>query len=250
MTPNPILKVLSTLGSHRVRYLLIGGQACVFYGGAEFSRDTDIAVLAEPDNLGRLSSALEELQAECIAVPPFAREHLVRGHAIHFRCHHPEAHAMRIDVMSVMRGVAPFDQLWQRRTTIDVRAGTQVEIVSLPDLVQMKKTQRDKDWPMLRRLVEANYVENRGDPTPEQVLFWLHESRTPAMLYELAERYPEEFASAIERRPLLANAQAADEAALAEQLEAEQRQQREADRSYWTPLRAELEELRGKRRGT
>ena len=47
MTPNPILKVLSTLGSHRVRYLLIGGQACVFYGGAEFSRDTDIAVLAE-----------------------------------------------------------------------------------------------------------------------------------------------------------------------------------------------------------
>jgi hypothetical protein len=49
LTPNPILKVLSTLGSHRARYLLIGGQACVSYGGAEFSRDTDIAVLAEAD---------------------------------------------------------------------------------------------------------------------------------------------------------------------------------------------------------
>ena len=48
LTPNPILKVLSTLGSHRVRYLLIGGQACVLYGAAEFSRDTGVAVLAEP----------------------------------------------------------------------------------------------------------------------------------------------------------------------------------------------------------
>ena len=55
MTPNPILRVLSILGSHRVRYLLMGGQACVLYGAAEFSRDTDIAVLAEPDNLDRLS---------------------------------------------------------------------------------------------------------------------------------------------------------------------------------------------------
>ena len=27
--------------AHRVRALLMGGQACVFYGAAEFSRDTD-----------------------------------------------------------------------------------------------------------------------------------------------------------------------------------------------------------------
>jgi hypothetical protein len=33
--------------THRVRALLMGGQACVFYGAAEFSRDTDFAVLAE-----------------------------------------------------------------------------------------------------------------------------------------------------------------------------------------------------------
>jgi len=33
--------------AHRVRALLMGGQACVFYGAAEFSRDIDFAVLAE-----------------------------------------------------------------------------------------------------------------------------------------------------------------------------------------------------------
>ena len=41
--PNPIRKVLSSMRAHRVRALLMGGQACVFYGAAEFSRDTDLA---------------------------------------------------------------------------------------------------------------------------------------------------------------------------------------------------------------
>ena len=71
MIPNPIHKVLSTLSSHEVRHLLMGGQACVFYGAAEFSRDCDIVIVADDENLTRLQSALEELQAECIAVPPF-----------------------------------------------------------------------------------------------------------------------------------------------------------------------------------
>ena len=43
---NPILKVLSSIREHRVQALLMGGQACVFYGAAQFSRDTDLAILA------------------------------------------------------------------------------------------------------------------------------------------------------------------------------------------------------------
>jgi hypothetical protein len=30
------------MAAHQVRALLMGGQACVFYGAAEFSRDTDL----------------------------------------------------------------------------------------------------------------------------------------------------------------------------------------------------------------
>ena len=40
--------------THHVRALLMGGQACVFYGAAEFSRDTDFAILADAANLARL----------------------------------------------------------------------------------------------------------------------------------------------------------------------------------------------------
>ncbi len=46
----------------------MGGQACVFYGAAEFSSDTDLAILADTPNLSRLRAALSDLQAEVSAV--------------------------------------------------------------------------------------------------------------------------------------------------------------------------------------
>ncbi len=76
MALNPILKVLSTLSTHHVQHLLMGGQACVLYGAAEFSRDTDIALMTEAENLRRLSSALDPLDARRIAVPPSSPEYL------------------------------------------------------------------------------------------------------------------------------------------------------------------------------
>ena len=60
MNPNPIQVVLSSMRKHGVRCLLMGGQACVFYGAAEFSRDVDFAILAEPENLTKLQKALDE----------------------------------------------------------------------------------------------------------------------------------------------------------------------------------------------
>lgn len=123
---------------------------------APHHRDTDLAILANSVNLAKLKNALEDLQATVIAVPPFEAKYLRKGHAVHFRCHHPEALGMRIDVMTKMRGVDSFLKLWARRTTLAV-ADDKVELMSLPDLVQAKKTQSDKDWPMLRRLIEVNY---------------------------------------------------------------------------------------------
>ena len=87
---------------------MMGGQACVLYGAAEFSRDVDFAIFADAENLDRLRLALDELQASVIAVPPFEAKYLEMGLAVHFRCQHPEASKLRIDVMSKMRNVDPF----------------------------------------------------------------------------------------------------------------------------------------------
>ena len=230
--------------AHRVRALLMGGQACVFYGAAEFSRDSDFAILADAANLARLRKALAELQAAPIAVPPFAVNFLRRGHVIHFRCQHPEALRMRLDVMSKMRGVDGFAKLWRRRTTIELPDGTKCDLLALPDLVQAKKTQRDKDWPVIRRLVEAHYFENQKRPKPVQIRFWFQELRTPELLVELVRRYPGIGQRLAKERPLLALVQAEEAMALEQALLEEEFAERQRDKEYWLPLRQELERLR------
>src|SRR5438067_908331 len=53
---------------------IASGRACAFYGVAEFTRDTDFAILAETANLARCRSHRRSA-----------------GPRIHFRCLHPEA---------------------------------------------------------------------------------------------------------------------------------------------------------------
>ena len=40
----------------------MGGQACVFYGAAQFSKDIDFLILAEEENFEGLHAALGELR--------------------------------------------------------------------------------------------------------------------------------------------------------------------------------------------
>jgi hypothetical protein len=222
----------------------MGGQACVFYGAAEFSRDVDFAIVADAANLARLRQALAELQAEPIAIPPFEAKFLRRGHALHFRCRHPDALGMRVDVMSKMRGVDLFEKLWRRRTVIELPDGTKCNLLSLPDLVQAKKTQRDKDWPMIRRLVEAHYYQNRDRATVAQIRFWLQELRTPELLMDVARSNRALCRRLTAVRPLLAKAAGRDTVALERALNEEEAIERERDKVYWAPLRQELEACR------
>jgi hypothetical protein len=244
LIPNPIRTVLSSIEARRVRALLMGGQACILYGAAEFSRGTDLAVLASSANLTRLREALADLRAEVIAVPPFDARYLRRGHAVHFRCQHPAAQGMRVDVMTRMRGVDSFSRLWARRNSFELADGTRCEVMSLPDLVQAKKTQRDKDWPMLRRLLEADYFSQSSTPNARQVRFWLRELRTPELLLEAAERWPAACARLKASRPLLRLARPGQQSRLIAALAAEERRERQADARYWAPLKSELEALR------
>ncbi|MFL6198516.1 MAG: hypothetical protein ACJ76J_05045 [Thermoanaerobaculia bacterium] len=245
MIPSPIRKALSTIRRHQVAHLLMGGQACVLYGAAEFSRDLDLALLPDPANLDRLAAALAELDAEVIAIPPFALKHLAEGLAVHFRCKNPEVAGLRIDVMAHMRGVAPFPELWARRTTL-VFEEEDLEVMSLPDLVAAKKTQRDKDWPMIRRLVDVNYLGHRNDPTEERILFWLRELRTPELLVEVAQAHAALAKEVSGERPLLklATAENLESGQLGRALRDEEETERRLDAEYWRPLREQIERLR------
>ncbi len=223
----------------------MGGQACVLYGAAEFSRDLDLALLPDPANLEHLGAALAELGAVVIAVPPMALKHLSEGLAVHFRCSQPEVAGLRIDVMTHMRGVAPFPELWARRTTLAFE-DEELDVMALPDLVAAKKTQRDKDWPMIRRLVDVNYLNHQDEPTPERIRFWLRELRSPELLVEAARAHADAAEELAGERPLLrlASPERVEDGSLGRALRDEEDAERRLDQEYWKPLREQIERLR------
>ena len=247
MTLSPIPKVLSTFLKHNVKALLIGGQACILYGGAEFSRDIDITIMISSENIGNLEKVLYELNAERIFYPSLSEEVLKSGHACHFRCTKEDIKGLRIDVMGRMRDVDPFPELWNRRKEIQLSGIGPVQVIGLADLVKTKKTQRDKDWPMIRRLVEADIYKARDNPDNSKILFWLAECRTPELLISLAEKYPDMAMEISKERALISSALSGNREEIQRLLRDEEDREREADREYWEPLKKQLEEWRLKK---
>ncbi len=74
-------------------------------------------------------------------------------------------------------------RLWERRTTVHDSDGFAFELLGIEDLVMAKKTQRDKDWPMIRRLVDAHYDEFQRSPM------------TTAFGFGCVNREPQKFSS-------------------------------------------------------
>lgn len=99
MIETRLQRVFNILLEHEVRYLLMGGQACVIYGAVEFSKDIDFVILADPPNLARVQTAMAALEAEIIAVPPFDPALLDLGLAVHFRCQAEGVAGLRVDLV-------------------------------------------------------------------------------------------------------------------------------------------------------
>lgn len=230
---------------------MMGGQACVLYGGAEFSKDLNLVILVSEQNFAAFSLFLDEVKAEIVAVPKELSSKLLnKGHAIHFRCQSEIAAGLRIDIMSKMRGVDDFEALWSRRTTVTLPLNKdqsfELQVIGLQDLVKAKKTQRDKDWPMIRRLIEANYLTFREKPEENSIKFWFEELRTPQLLIELTKLYKDQAQIYKSKRPAISAALMMDDELIKKELLIEELQERELDRIYWDPLKKELSELRRK----
>ncbi|MEW6686623.1 MAG: hypothetical protein AB1393_10530 [Candidatus Edwardsbacteria bacterium] len=246
MTLSPILKVLFTFQKFKVKSLLIGGQACIIYGAAEFSRDSDFLIFCDLENLAKLKKALNTLKARNIYLPPLEKEFLEKGHACHFRCYAKSLENLRIDIISKLRGCEDFEKLWERRVTIRFANKKHIEVIGLEDLAQSKKTQRDKDWLMLSRLVQNDMALTRN-PSKEKVKWWLCECRDSNKLTELANENQDLAKECTAKRPLLKTALKKDINRLEKLLRYEEELERTKDRKYWQPLIKELEILRRKR---
>ena len=187
----------------------MGGQACIIYGAAEFSRDTDIAILAEPDNLRRLQTALSALEARVTAVPPFEPEYLARGHAVHFEC-----------------GLEDLVNCKKTRRHQDWPMVRRLVEPHYPDPELEPTPERFRFW--LRELRTPALLAEcvvRAQAAPSEIA---------AVLAELSAR----------RKATAVALQGGSEQEIGSALADEETRERAADEAYWRPRIQELERLR------
>jgi hypothetical protein len=140
MTQSGPETILTTLGRQGVEFVVIGGLAAVAHGSRRMTRDIDIVVKPDNDNLERLRLALDELGARQLLVggtdAPILESDMAfvaLGATLHTR-----SPAGRLDVVGAPVGAAPYEQLVAR--SIVARIGdVKTRISGLDDLIAMKR---------------------------------------------------------------------------------------------------------------
>lgn len=152
----------------RVDYLLISGQASILYGAATFSEDVDIWLRPTLPNARRLLRALASQRARVYKLtPPLTFRNMRFGHGFHFTL--PRGtDTLFLDVMATPPRVGPFGEARRKATLMRGPFGA-VPVVSVPDLVELKKTQRFVDYDVISNLVAR--VARTGD-VPKPILRW------------------------------------------------------------------------------
>jgi hypothetical protein len=142
-------------------YLLISGQASILYGAATFSEDIDIWVRPSPQNLARMLRALASCRARFYKLTPPVTVRFARaGHGFHFAV--PGRIPTYLDVMGRPPRVGSFDAAARRARWVSTAWG-RLPVVSIEDLVALKKTRRLADYDVITNLVQARL---REEPRP------------------------------------------------------------------------------------
>ena len=137
--------ILQTLVGHQVRFVVIGGLAGRLWGSPTVTNDLDICYARDPANLEALATALLALDARLRGVSeevPFLIDARTLRAGDHFTL---ATRAGNLDLLGNPAGSGGYEVLARtaRRMTL---AGHEVQVASLRDLIQMKRTAaRPKD---------------------------------------------------------------------------------------------------------
>jgi hypothetical protein len=164
------------LEEHEVRWLLISGQATILYGAATFSEDVDLWVLPTEPNFERFKDALRESQARYYKLTPaLTVANAAERHGFHFVLPSPEdGLEIFLDVMGFPPRVGSFEQALAASRDIETRWGV-LHTVGIKELVELKKTQRPRDYPIISRLA-LTWLDERAANYSAEDLTWVLEN--------------------------------------------------------------------------
>lgn len=212
-----------------VEYLLISGQASILYGAATFSEDVDLWIRPTEGNARRVLRALTRCSS-CVhkLTPPMTLRNMRRGHGFHFLLRDAGI-PVYLDIMARPPRVGPFATAAKRALRMKSDWGV-LPVVSIPDLIALKKTRRHADYDVISNLVALRVA---GDSSPSrEVLSWAARNT-----YRPEDR----------ARYLRALGRKASVPALRRRIGAEIQRLQAKDASYWRAIVSDLRALR--RRG-
>jgi predicted nucleotidyltransferase len=154
-------KILDDLNRAGVRYVLIGGIALIRHGVVRATRDVDVVLAPELENLDHLRSLIAEWPATRPDGSALADDAVAPGRTIHLSTPHGE-----LDLLAELPPPLSFAELSARAETRRVD-GVQAPICSLADLVALKRIAgRERDLVDLHDLEAAHgeLPDSRTDP--------------------------------------------------------------------------------------
>lgn len=144
-------KILDDLNRAGVRYVLIGGIALIRHGVVRATRDVDVVLAPELENLEHLRSLIAEWPATRPDGSALPDDAVVPGRTIHLSTPHGE-----LDLLAELPPPLSFAELFARAETRRVD-GVQAPICSLADLVALKRIAgRERDLVDLHDLEAAH----------------------------------------------------------------------------------------------
>lgn len=152
-----------------VEYLLISGQASVLYGAAMFSEDIDLWVNPNRSNLTALVRSLAFCRARVYKLtPPLEVRYFRRGHGFHFTLPSRQG-PIYLDIMGRPPRVGSFFAALRRAQVMKTEWGM-LPVVSIGDLIALKKTRRLYDYEVISNLVQIRLAHT--DRPSNAVLAW------------------------------------------------------------------------------
>jgi hypothetical protein len=250
-----IANFFQSLDRNQVEYLLISGQATVLYGAATFSEDIDLWINPAEKNRDRFLLALHECQGRYYKLtPPLSIGHLQRGHGFHFILPGGGSDEVFLDVMGNPPRAGSFADSLATACWMETGWG-KVHTIGIKPLVELKKTQRLEDYPIISKLALAWFDQPQRGKTGDDFLWALQNIFTLPELSVFFTEHPAAVDVALEKfnreagefgRQLLAGGEVAEsvERRLGELFQARISELQLVDRQYWRDIIRELKELR------
>ena len=152
------LEFLYLLDKHQVAYVIVGGEAVIYYGHVRLTGDVDFFYANTPENIQKLYRVLDEFWGGSIPDISGPDELGQEGLILHYGIP-----PNRIDLINMIDNVA-FDKAWQTRETAQIRCKQKkmpVYFISIDLLIENKKhIKRHKDLEDLEFLKERLKVKD------------------------------------------------------------------------------------------